>query len=403
MVDTIYYESEGNGGGTRELGFKKDIMEIGSMKSIMDSININIRKRNYEKVNTDCRTILNNYSDSLQSGGVISKLYLADLRLDSSGNRISELKSYLESLILNNNEIELLIKQAFYYIQKCKVRIGDYASAMTGFQQIIDQNPYSYEGLVASWDFASASLLLNGQGGSGGEKDLGLGISDLEYKNSNLLNSNDVEKNFELYLKNKYLNDDPNLKDNYDTKSFTKEDRKIIRENVFKSYETSREKETAILKTLEKKVSDGIANENEKSELTVKKTLNELIKTSKPKDINEHINKMNSNIEKVFGINYDNSVKAKKGIIPIEFNLSQNYPNPFNPVTNLEFQIPKSGFVSLKVYDLLGKEVAHIVNENLNSGTYRYKFDGSNFASGVYFYKITVGDFSAVKRMVLIK
>ncbi|MBK8381067.1 MAG: hypothetical protein IPL16_04105 [Ignavibacteria bacterium] len=168
MVDTIYYESEGNGGGTRELGFKKDIMETGSMKSIMDSININIRKRNYEKVNTDCRTILNNYSDSLQSGGVISKLYLADLRLDSSGNRISELKSYLESLILNNNENELLIKQAFYYIQKCKVSLGDYASAMTGFQQIIDQNPYSYEGLVASWDYASASLLLNGQGGSGG-------------------------------------------------------------------------------------------------------------------------------------------------------------------------------------------------------------------------------------------
>ncbi len=197
--------------------------------------------------------------------------------------------------------------------------------------------------------------------------------------------------------------DDPNIKDNYDTKSFTKEDRKIIRENVCKSYETSREKETEILKTLEKKVSDGIANENEKSELTVKKTLNELIKTSKPKDINEHINKMNSNIEKVFGINYDNSVKAKKGIIPIEFNLSQNYPNPFNPVTNLEFQIPKSGFVSLKVYDLLGKEVANIVNENLNSGTYRYKFDGSNFASGVYFYNITIGDFSAVKRMVLIK
>lgn len=368
----------------------------------MDSININIRKRNYEKVNTDCRTILNNYSDSLQSGGVISKLYLADLRLDSSGNRISELKSYMESLILNNNENELLIKQAFYYIQKCKVSLGDYASAMTGFQQIIDQNPYSYEGLVASWDYASASLLLNGQGGSGGGKK---DYDELRMTNYGYKEMKDIEDLEELKteLKNKYLNDDPNVKDNYNTKSYTKEDRKNIRENVFKSYETSREKETTILKTLEKKVSDGIANENEKSELTVKMTLNELIKTSKPKDINEHINKMNSNIEKVFGINYDNSVKAKKGIIPIEFNLSQNYPNPFNPVTNLEFQIPKSGFVSLKIYDLLGKEVANIVNENLNSGTYRYKFDGSNFASGVYFYKITVGDFSAVKRMVLIK
>ncbi|MBK7158141.1 MAG: T9SS type A sorting domain-containing protein [Ignavibacteria bacterium] len=215
-------------------------------------------------------------------------------------------------------------------------------------------------------------------------------------------NSKDNE-NFKNELIRKYFDDNPNVKDNYDTKSFTKEDRKNIRENVFKSYETSREKETAILKTLEKKVSDGIANENEKSELTVKKTLNELIKTSKPKNISEHINKMNSNIEKVFGINYDNSVNAKKGIIPIEFNLSQNYPNPFNPTTNLEFQIPKSQFVTLKIYDLLGKEIVTIVNENLNTGTYRYKFNGSNLASGVYFYKLVASDFTAVKRMVLVK
>ncbi|MBL0106508.1 MAG: T9SS type A sorting domain-containing protein [Ignavibacteria bacterium] len=289
-----------------------------------------------------------------------------------------------------------MIKQAFYYIQKCKVSLGDYASAMTGFQQIIDQNPYSYEGLVASWDYASASLLLNGQGGSGGgEKE------NFELGNAKE-NSKDNE-NFKNELIRKYFDDNPNVKDNYDTKSFTKEDRKNIRENVFKSYETSREKETAILKTLEKKVSDGIANENEKSELTVKKTLNELIKTSKPKNISEHINKMNSNIEKVFGINYDNSVNAKKGILPIEFNLSQNYPNPFNPTTNLEFQIPKSQFVTLKIYDLLGKEIVTIVNENLNTGTYRYKFNGSNLASGVYFYKLVASDFTAVKRMVLVK
>ena len=89
--------------------------------------------------------------------------------------------------------------------------------------------------------------------------------------------------------------------------------------------------------------------------------------------------------------------------IPAEYSLSQNYPNPFNPSTNVKFGISDLGFVSLKVYDITGKEVATLINENLSPGRYEVKFDGSNFSSGVYFYKITAGSFSAVKRMFLIK
>lgn len=89
--------------------------------------------------------------------------------------------------------------------------------------------------------------------------------------------------------------------------------------------------------------------------------------------------------------------------VPAEYSLSQNYPNPFNPSTNLGFGISNLGFVTLKIYDLTGREVATLVNENLSPGIYEVKFDGSNFASGVYFYKITAGSFSAVKRMFLIK
>lgn len=89
--------------------------------------------------------------------------------------------------------------------------------------------------------------------------------------------------------------------------------------------------------------------------------------------------------------------------IPTEFSLAQNYPNPFNPVTNLEFGISNLEFVSLKVYDITGKEVMTLVNETKPAGRYLVKFDGSNLGSGVYFYKITAGSFSAVKRMFLIK
>jgi len=88
---------------------------------------------------------------------------------------------------------------------------------------------------------------------------------------------------------------------------------------------------------------------------------------------------------------------------PENYMLSQNYPNPFNPTTNLEFGISKLGFVSLKIYDMLGKEIATLVNDNLNPGTYKYNFDGSKLTSGVYFYKLKVGDYTEVKKMTLVK
>ncbi|MBK8553219.1 MAG: T9SS type A sorting domain-containing protein [Ignavibacteria bacterium] len=89
--------------------------------------------------------------------------------------------------------------------------------------------------------------------------------------------------------------------------------------------------------------------------------------------------------------------------VPDKFELSQNYPNPFNPSTNLEFGISNLEFVSLKVYDAMGKEVATLVNEIKPAGRYEVTFDGSNLGSGVYFYKIKAGSFTAVKRMILIK
>ena len=86
-----------------------------------------------------------------------------------------------------------------------------------------------------------------------------------------------------------------------------------------------------------------------------------------------------------------------------EYRLSQNYPNPFNPVTNLEFAISKPGFVSLKVYDALGKEVSSLVNKIMPAGNYKVDFDGSSLNSGVYFYRLKAGDFVQTKQMILIK
>jgi hypothetical protein len=87
----------------------------------------------------------------------------------------------------------------------------------------------------------------------------------------------------------------------------------------------------------------------------------------------------------------------------LAYKLEQNYPNPFNPVTNIQYSIPKEGLVSLKVYDVLGREVKSLVNEFKQAGSYIVSFDGSELSSGIYFYRIHSGDFVQVKRMVLIK
>jgi hypothetical protein len=88
---------------------------------------------------------------------------------------------------------------------------------------------------------------------------------------------------------------------------------------------------------------------------------------------------------------------------PAKYSLSQNYPNPFNPVTNIEFYIPKTGLVSLKIYDILGKNIATLFNKPLPAGWHEVQWDASNIPSGVYFYKLNVGDYQAVRKMLLLE
>ncbi len=88
---------------------------------------------------------------------------------------------------------------------------------------------------------------------------------------------------------------------------------------------------------------------------------------------------------------------------PKVYKLYQNYPNPFNPVTNIQFDIPKDGLVKLVIYDILGREIKTLVNEFKKAGTYLTSFNGSNLASGIYFYRIQSGNFVSTKKMLIIK
>ena len=89
--------------------------------------------------------------------------------------------------------------------------------------------------------------------------------------------------------------------------------------------------------------------------------------------------------------------------IPSEFNLFDNYPNPFNPVTTISFQIPKSSFVSLKIYDVIGTEITTLVSENLLGGNYKFDWDAGNLASGIYLYRLQSENFTSTKKMILLR
>jgi hypothetical protein len=94
---------------------------------------------------------------------------------------------------------------------------------------------------------------------------------------------------------------------------------------------------------------------------------------------------------------------ANQNTAPVEFKLNQNYPNPFNPTTTISYSIAKSGKVSLKVYDLLGREVTTLINEDQAAGDYRVTFNAGNLSSGVYFYTMQAGNFSESRKLILLK
>ena len=108
-----------------------------------------------------------------------------------------------------------------------------------------------------------------------------------------------------------------------------------------------------------------------------------------------------------WGIQFNNQVITGTGTknteLPFKFSLHQNYPNPFNPATKIKFEVAKSEFVKIIIFDILGREIKTLVNDRLTSGIYEYEFDASKLSSGVYFYKMQAGEFNDVKKMILVK
>ena len=111
-------------------------------------------------------------------------------------------------------------------------------------------------------------------------------------------------------------------------------------------------------------------------------------------------------MKKVFKVNRSDNNKDNKDniVIPKEFRLYQNYPNPFNPTTKISFDLPKDIRVTIIIYDILGREVTKIINNEFRTtGKYTTEFNASTFSSGIYFYQIRAGEFIQAKKMLLVK
>jgi len=100
---------------------------------------------------------------------------------------------------------------------------------------------------------------------------------------------------------------------------------------------------------------------------------------------------------------YNAILAVNNNQLPVKFELGQNYPNPFNPVTTIKYSVPRQSLVKLVIYDILGREVKTLVNEMRTAGTYEAVFDASQISSGVYFYRMESGDFTDVKKLVILK
>ncbi len=108
-------------------------------------------------------------------------------------------------------------------------------------------------------------------------------------------------------------------------------------------------------------------------------------------------------IQKAFFDTINTGISNYNSVVPDKFALYQNYPNPFNPTTTIKFDIAKSSFTSIVIYDMLGKEVSNLINQNLSPGSYQYILIASNFPSGIYYYKIETNAFTEIKKMIVLK
>lgn len=343
------------------------------------------------------KSLINNYLESQYLSGSLYELYNCYEDLDTSSNisyrdkLYSDLKTFLNNKILSNNYSEEFIDIAYYLINMCDANMRKYQAALTGFEFIAMFHPDATMRLLASWDHAEVEELM---GQSGSEKEVSaeqfreklfVKIENAINKDSTMGIVNKMYKKRNDEVDNSYLN----KKDNNTTQKGKK--------GATKSESRYKQDESKSLKYLIPK---------EKRDNMIQRAENNL-RVLKNMDKERKIKKHKEEILLIAGLSSSKNKNNENESFALTYNLSQNYPNPFNPVTKINYELPKDGKVKLVIYDILGREIQSLVNNEFKqAGRYTVEFNGSQFASGVYFYRLQVeggNKYTAVKKMVLIK
>jgi hypothetical protein len=330
-------------------------------------------QENYSSAILNFKDYIDSYPDSKYTENALFKLFECCVSSDTKHNQgwrnsiFGDLKNYLESKIQQNNNNDKFMQVAYNFLLKCNVKLKCYKAAMDGFAFIADNSPYASDRLMASLNYIDVEGLIQGNGGGKNDNN----------ENNFELSSNINGKTIKEILLTSYDKTRKSIiqKENLDLQNSNDVNRTKFEQDKIHTRE----------KILENRAIENIG---------ISGTLN---KEARRERIHKDIMLLTSH-----SLSSDNFVKSDNSS-PFKYELSQNYPNPFNPVTNIKYQIQKLGFVTLKIYDITGREVKTLVNEIKNPGNYSVTFNGSELSSGVYFYRIQAGDFIQVKKMVLIK
>ncbi len=342
---------------------------------------------NYPTAINLLKQLINEYQSSQYLSTSLYDLFAYYEELDTSqsaGERdilYGNLKTYLNERILSGLYDYQFESDAFYIIVMCEANMMNTQLAVDDFQFLSLYHPQPEVRLLASWDYTELEAL-NGQGGS---------IKEFKSEEEMMKYVENIAKRI-----GKKYESDP------------------LRSRLMKTYKKINDEYTSKEETLKSELSRAGNEKNEKimtqkAELDTRKDMNKTASMnivslrSMPEKQKEE--RRFNDLMIISGIKNTESKKSvnNNNITPEKYELGQNYPNPFNPVTNIQFQVPSLKFVKLVVYDLLGREVKTLVNEIKSPGKYIVSFDASSLSSGVYFYKMTAGEFTNVKRMVLVK
>jgi hypothetical protein len=283
------------------------------------------------------------------------------------------LKTFLEDRIGSGLHDSKFDEDAYNYILMCLGNMGEFDGAVSGYEFLSLYHPDPESRLMASEDLAIVEDLLEGEGGGMNNLTIEQNTQKIKRKVDRLISGDPImskvkksydkireqnTQNLEKDLRSKYGREKADVKLSKIKQIDERFDRRV-RENlsIMRNF-TSEEKEQRHLETIM------IIAGTDRNEVT----------SDSPDNTN-----------------------------PYKYTLGQNYPNPFNPTTTISYSIPNDLIVKIKIYDIAGREISALVNELKASGNHSVSFNGSNLASGVYFYKIEAGSFIETKRMVLVK